>query len=173
MNTKNNKRRRESTAKMESVFMNLLQTKELNKISVSDICKGANLNRSTFYANYLDIYDLADKVSKNLEDEFLNLYKFERDNRLRNHDFLKLFIHIKDNQQLYKTYFKLDNINCNIVGIDTEDAEKYFDMKYIEYNIEFFKSGFNAIVKKWLDSGCKESPEEMNEILKSFYTNRK
>lgn len=173
MNTKNNKRKRDSMEKMESVFMELLQEKELNKITVSDICKGANLNRSTFYANYIDIYDLADKVAKSLEAEVTRLYEYERKNHLREHNFLKLFRHINDNQQLYKTYFKLDNINCNIVGIDTESAEKYFDVKYMDYNIEFFKSGFNAIVKKWLYDGCKESPEEMNEILKSFYSNRR
>ena len=35
--------------------------------------------------------------------------------------------------------------------------------------IEFFKSGFNAIIKKWLSNGCKETPEEMENILKSEY----
>ena len=67
MNTKNNKRRRESVAKIEHVFVSLLQTKELSQITVSDICKKAGLNRTTFYANYLDIYDLADKIKEHLE----------------------------------------------------------------------------------------------------------
>mgnify|MGYP002508929830 CR=1 FL=1 len=48
--------------KIEQVLVELLQTKELNQISVSDICKRAGLNRSTFYANYVDIYGLADKT---------------------------------------------------------------------------------------------------------------
>ncbi|MDO5389359.1 MAG: TetR/AcrR family transcriptional regulator, partial [Clostridia bacterium] len=43
MNTKNNKRRRESIAKIEHVFVELLQTKQLNQITVSDICKKAGL----------------------------------------------------------------------------------------------------------------------------------
>ena len=56
MNMKNNKRKRESMQKIEQVLVEFLQTKELNQISVSDICKKAGLNRSTFYANYIDIY---------------------------------------------------------------------------------------------------------------------
>ena len=56
MNTPNNKRKRESMDRIEKVFIELLQTKELNEISVSDICKRAGLNRNTFYANYPDIY---------------------------------------------------------------------------------------------------------------------
>jgi len=39
MNTKNNKRRRESVNKIEKAFIELLQNKELNEIKVSDICK--------------------------------------------------------------------------------------------------------------------------------------
>ena len=60
MNTPNNKRKKESIERIEKVFISLLQTNELNEISVSDICKLAGLNRTTFYANYTDIYGLAD-----------------------------------------------------------------------------------------------------------------
>ncbi|MBE6988450.1 MAG: TetR/AcrR family transcriptional regulator [Ruminococcaceae bacterium] len=169
MNTKNNKRRRESIEKIEKVFIELLQTQELSEIKVSDICKLAELNRTTFYANFIDIYDLADKIKAHLEADFLELYAYERENKLRNHEFIKLFRHIRDNQLFYKTYFKLGNINYDIVGLDSELAMKDFDMKHIDYHIEFFQAGFNAIVKKWLESGCKESPEEMENILKSEY----
>ena len=55
MNTKNNRRRRESVKQIESAFIELLQTKELNEITVCEICKQSKLNRSTFYDNYTDI----------------------------------------------------------------------------------------------------------------------
>ena len=35
--------------------------------------------------------------------------------------------------------------------------------------MEFFKSGLTAIIKMWLAGGCKEEPEEMNEIIISEY----
>ena len=38
--------------------------------------------------------------------------------------------------------------------------------------MEFFRSGFNAIVKLWLSNGCQETPEEMEEIIKSEYSGR-
>lgn len=62
MNTKNN-RRRESIERIEKAFLELLQAKELHEVTVSDICKSCELNRSTFYANYIDIFDLADNAS--------------------------------------------------------------------------------------------------------------
>ena len=36
--------------RIEKVFIEMLQTKKLSEISVSDICKLAGLNRTTFYA---------------------------------------------------------------------------------------------------------------------------
>ena len=169
MNTPNNKRRKDSVSKIEKAFIELLQTKELDHISVSEICKNTGLNRSTFYSNFIDIYDLADKVCKHLEEEFLSLYANEIKTETRSNDFTRLFYHIKENQLFYKTYFKIGNINTNVVGFDTEMAQKYFDMKLIDYHIEFFKNGLNAVLKMWLNNGCKESPEEITDIIKSEY----
>ena len=65
MNVSNNSRKKKSIEKIEKAFLQMIQTKDLNEIKVSDICKEAKINRTTFYANYLDIYDLADKLKKN------------------------------------------------------------------------------------------------------------
>lgn len=169
MNTKYNKRRRESVARIEKAFVELLQEKELENITVSEICKRSDINRSTFYANFIDIYDLAEKIVFHLWEDFLSLYSDGIEYKKSRMDFTRLFVHIYENQMLYKTYFKLGNIDFNMVGFDKEVAEMFFDMKYIEYHIEFFKHGLNAIIKKWLNDGCKETPEELQDILNSEY----
>lgn len=173
MNTKNNKRRKESMKKIEKIFVELIQTKEISEITVSDICKRAGLNRTTFYSNYVDIYDLADKIRKKLENEVEELYSFEREHNYNSNNYLKLLQHIKDNQIFYQTYFKLgyNNQHENYI-YDINQARNYFNEKHIKYHIEFFKAGFNAVVKIWLDNGCKETPEEMLEIINSEYQGR-
>ena len=98
MNTPNNKRKRDSQERIERVFIELIQTKELNEITVSDICKKADLNRSTFYANYIDVYDLVDKIKDRMMEDFFDTYNEERLSGQHSYDFLKLFKHIKDNQ---------------------------------------------------------------------------
>ncbi len=57
MNIPENKKKRQSQEKITKVFLQLIQDKELEKINVTDIVKLAKINRSTFYANYIDIYD--------------------------------------------------------------------------------------------------------------------
>lgn len=173
MNTPNNKRKKESIKRIERVFIELLQTRELGKISVSDICKRAGLNRTTFYANYTDIYGLADTIRDKLENEISTLYREEITQGFNSNDYLKLFRHIKDNQIFYQTYFKLGyDSNYKIIRYDTALAREHFQNKFVEYHIEFFKAGITQIIKIWLKGGCKESPEEMFEIIKSEYRGR-
>lgn len=173
MNTKNNKRRKESVEKIEKAFMELIQTQELKEISVSDICKITGLNRSTFYANFTDIYDLADKLCDKLEKDFATLFT-ETDTSIRESDgAVRMFTHMKENQLFYKTYFKLDyQEKHKIFTYDTQRAEKDFDNNHIKYHIEFFRNGINAIIKMWLRGGCVESPEEMANIIKEEYKGR-
>ncbi|MBS5605786.1 MULTISPECIES: TetR/AcrR family transcriptional regulator [Enterocloster] len=173
MNTKNNRRRRASIERIEKVFIELLQTKELQEITVSDICKLCELNRSTFYANFIDIYDLADKVREHLEEEVDRLYEAEKTQGFNSNDYLRLFRHIKDNQLFYRTYFKLGYDNqFKLEYYDIHQAQRDFDDKHIAYHAEFFRCGFNAIVKMWLAGGCKETPEEMDGMIRSEYKGR-
>ena len=104
MNTKNNKRRKQSQEKITKVFIELLQEYKLEDIKVTDVVKASGLNRSTFYANFLDIYDLADKLREKLERDFSA--NFENVSEREKNGALKMFKHIKENQLFYKTYFK-------------------------------------------------------------------
>ena len=173
MNTPNNKRRRNSRRRMESTFVQLLQSRELEAITVTDICKAAGVNRTTFYANYQDIFALAEAIRESLMQDVLELY---REESARNYDtaFLTLFRHVQENQLFYKTYFKLTREeNFSYMGFDLQGAVDYYEnlhIPHLDYHITFFQSGFNAILKKWLYAGCKESPEEMAAILAAEYT---
>ena len=155
------------------MFVQLVQTKEINQISVTEICKKANINRSTFYANYLDVYDLADKITEQIENEVALLYQDEREKKNNTNDYLKLFYHIKENQIFYKTYFKLNRDKHFIIKeYDTNLSKIMYNDQHIGYHIEFFMAGLNAMIKKWLYHGCEESPEEIDHILKSEYKNK-
>ena len=172
MNKQNNKKRKKSQEQIEKIFLQLIQKRNIDELSVSMICEMAKLNRSTFYANYIDIYDLAKKIKENMELEFA---KFQLSNNAKQDSdgYLNMFRYIKENQIFFKTYFKLEEISMNPpTQYRIELAEKYYDNKFIDYHIEFFRAGLNAIIKKWLNSGCKETPEEINEIIISEYKNK-
>ena len=112
-----------------------------------------------------------------IEKVFISLLQTNELNEItrgfNSNDYLKLFCHIKDNQIFYKTYFKLGyDDSYKIITYDINLARQHFDNRFIEYHMEFFKSGITKIIKLWLQNGCKESPEDMYEIIKSEYQGR-
>ncbi|MBR3611147.1 MAG: TetR/AcrR family transcriptional regulator [Oscillospiraceae bacterium] len=174
MNVSNNARRKTSVARIENAYLELLQENKREEITVREIAKRAGINRSTFYANYTDISELEEKIKERLLSEFRAIYKEEVRKRSGSNDFLKLFYHIKDNQMLYRAYFRLGSgFSAEDIRYDPVQAEKYFKNKYIDYHIEFFYNGLNAVIKKWLEKGCAETPEEIEFIIKSEYAGRK
>lgn len=178
MDITKNKRKKTSAMKIKKAFIGFLQKKEINEITVSDICKEAEINRSTFYANYLDIYDLADKLRDDLYNDVKELYGGNSDSITLGMNqrlgVLPLLNHIKDNPIFFNTYFKLgydEKHQVDITQITVDVDEKF--AKHMQYHIAFFKSGFNAVVKLWLKNGCKETPEEIAEVLRNEYIDRK
>lgn len=51
---------------IEQSFLELLREKPVNKITVTELCEKAQLNRATFYKHYLDIPDLMEKIEEDL-----------------------------------------------------------------------------------------------------------
>lgn len=147
---------------MEKVFINLFQNKELNEISVSEICKLAGLNRTTFYANYPDIYGLADSIRDKLENSLSELYQNEITQGFNSHDYLKLFIISETIKFSLKHILNLDMIIITRLS-NTMSILRRSIFKINISNIiwRFFKSGITQIIKLWLQNGCKESPEDI------------
>ena len=61
---------------IQNSFFELLKEKSLNKITVAEICRMANVGRGTFYLHYMDVYDLYDKIESEL---YAGLYQLFED----------------------------------------------------------------------------------------------
>lgn len=68
---KENRRVRYTRMALRESLLSQLLTTPLGKISVSKVCEQADVNRSTFYMYYKDVYDLMTQI----EDEFFNELK--------------------------------------------------------------------------------------------------
>lgn len=71
--------RKQSYSRMviRQALLDLLEQMPLKKVTVTDICKRADVNRTTFYTNYTDIYDLLKSITQDLHEdvrEVLTLY---------------------------------------------------------------------------------------------------
>lgn len=65
-------RAKRSREKIINTFLALRKKKRLEKITVTEISEISNINKSTFYAHFHDIYDLSDFVETQLVQEILS-----------------------------------------------------------------------------------------------------
>lgn len=142
MNVTNNKRHQETIAAIDRAFLSLLKEKDLKDISVSELCEKAEVNRSTFYEKYTDVFTLANMYAEKIE-------KQVEDQPHADGEFAWIFEYIKANTDVFEIYFKL--------GISK---------KITDYKTLFFRNGVYAVAKMWFEGGCGEPPEQMGEIVK-------
>ena len=61
---------RSTKGRVQEIFLQHLREKPASRISVTQICKEAGINRTTFYKHYLDVFDLLDKTERELQTSF-------------------------------------------------------------------------------------------------------
>ena len=76
MNIKNNSRYKANSEKIETAFLTLILNHKYEDITISDICKQADVNRSTFYCHYDDINDLIIKIEGKFANSMAGIFNF-------------------------------------------------------------------------------------------------
>lgn len=55
----------------KDTFLELLKQKSFTKITVTEVCKNAEINRGTFYLHYYDIYDVLSDIFNDMTQDML------------------------------------------------------------------------------------------------------
>ena len=178
MNTKNNSRYKMSSEKIENTFLNLLEKYKYEDITISQICKHSNINRSTFYCHYTDINDLIIKVEQKFAIKTAGIFNFgER----RSHTaMIEMFTFVKNNKYFYKAFLNIPYTTFAEATTKTKCIEnvgknsniKSSINKGIFYRASFFGAGIKEMCRIWLEGDCEESPEKMASLLLEEYSNR-
>lgn len=177
MNTKNNKTYQDNEQAIREAFLTLLDADADQVITVRDICKVSGVNRSTFYRHYLDIYDLMEQTERAIFNEWFA--ELSEVNEIRECFYSKegiliLLRNMERNRIFYRYYLRNhpDALKENaFAAIWEEFFIPYFrqwgikDSKDMEYYFTYYQGGMRSVALKWLEEGCKETPEHIVEIL--------
>ena len=181
MNTKGNQRYQDTRKRIEAVVQDLLQTKKLQEITVSEVCRLAGIHRTTFYGHFLDIYDCMEKLIREMYTEMMEHFVAE-ENVTLSEGFLWLFEFVKEHRGLFLRFIEIRQESPTFQGLPTfleRHMEKlvlqfgYISKEELLYHQEFFSAGLLAMIRRWLLCGCVESPEEMCRILERGYVPEK
>ena len=175
--------------RMDEALLALLEEKDLEYITVKEICHRAGVNRYTFYLHYETIADLVDETLEMInqrfrsyfpqqEEEILgNMGNRERENLvLVTREYLLPYLRfIRDNKKVYRAAFRnpssmqahtrYGELKQQILGPILERFE--IPAAQRPYYMAYYVEGIIAIVKEWLRQDCADEVEMIADIIES------
>jgi AcrR family transcriptional regulator len=161
-------------------FIKLLWQKPISNITIKEICEIADVNRATFYAHYLDQYDLLHQIENDVIDDinqYLNSYDLKKMSEAPAEMLEKILEYIKENADLFNLLLLNPNGDVQfreeitkIIGQQhflaiTSDKE---DSKYVYL---FFANGAIGVILKWLKDGTKKPVNEIAALILNLSRN--
>ncbi len=150
------------------------EKKQLDKITVTELVKRADITRSTFYTHYDNIYEVAhDYELQTIEllcSEDLKLHSKED---IENY-FSNIIECLKENEQTYKLLLSANETLLFLEKLKNNASQKVYDAlkniysdKYLKLNISFF---MNGLLVEILEYFRNESDFSLDDLL--FNMNR-
>ena len=168
---KENQRIRVTKKMLKETLIDLLQTKPITKISVSEICEKSELNRTTFYKYYSNEYSLLEEIENDTL-QVIKEYMTTHNNGL--YDFLT---YLKENKELAKILFCSDIYQefprkvFTLLGLlDMTDVilKKNQAGRDNERTYYFVCYGGYAIIREWINNDFDCSPKELSKFFQNI-----
>lgn len=160
---------------IRETLLELMENKDATKITVTEICEKADINRATFYKYYLDVYDLIKQIEDELIEELKKSLTIEIKNMNLENIIFNIMTIIYDNEDLCRVLLNNNSnkeflINILYYARDTcfgvwRKEFTHMDETLFNYMFMYSSNGVIAIMQLWLKNGCRESIEEITKII--------
>ncbi|SEP47332.1 TetR/AcrR family transcriptional regulator [Propionispora vibrioides] len=118
---------------IQTAFSKLLSANSMEDITVKKLCEKADINKSTFYLHYKDIYDCADCLRDTILDEVNKVFEPYDFNGIIN-NFSVILVNIMNvfetNRELYMPFLKSPSLSsslCKMKQLLIENVLKKID----------------------------------------------
>lgn len=167
-----NQRIRLTKSMLKGALIELLKVKNIEKITVYELCEKAQINRTTFYKYYGSQFDLlsdiVDELFVEIEEYLQNLDPEGFDSFVemmlfidRNSEKWKVLINSVSDKVFTDRLFSLPSI----AKLVRENIKILDGGRQQEYLMLFYCQGGYAIIRKWLNEEERDSPEEIARII--------
>lgn len=167
---------------IKQALFDLMENKPLEKITVTEICSLADINRGTFYKYYLDVKDLFSQLENEYYNELVTILDNEKNNilKLKNVDFLHfhydtLLNKIKENKDLSRIIVmngEKSDLLKRLISYAKDDITARRSMAFpcpppeeAEYVYSYIISGSLGLITSWLESGMNLPVEDLCQLI--------
>lgn len=176
---KDNRRVRYTKMVLRESLLELLKTKPLNRITVTDLCTLADLNRGTFYSYYRDVFDLLEQIENDFFEEIRTYIQSSRSVRQypdfvydiidavdKNREFCNILLGQNgDDQFLVRV---LEAARETAIAEWSNMCTANISEQSMDYMYTFIANGAVGIVRDWLADSRGLSRTELTQFIIDF-----
>lgn len=165
-------------ALLESALFDLIKTKPIEKITPTELCRKATINRNTFYSHYTSVKELYDEIENNLIDSLDNSLNCSNSTIDAITVICKM---LKANQKLSAIAFSrqsslkimnrafemTDKFNMNKMNSEDNSLSDNYKKMLSSFTI----MGSAAVLECWVKNGMIEEPEDIARFIYSVSKN--
>ena len=177
------RRVRKTRRQLRECLITLLKEKKVQDITVRELTDMADLNRGTFYLHYKDVFDLLEKTEAELQEDFNQLVCKHDAVDLKQRPsviFNEIYSLVYDNADLIEILLG-ENEDLNFVNRlkqlirekclkDWMEVFRSGNAAAFDAFFSFIVSGCIGLVQYWLQTGLKETPEQMAKLTEHIIT---
>lgn len=159
---------------LAKALIELLQTKNIHDVSVRELADKADINRGTFYLHYKDPYDMMSQMERETLQTLREILMAHHAREINDNPLVILEV-LYDYVSEHTAWISLllgengtlsfiNSLNDVVRSCCIDHWMEIFtkkEAKTYDYFCSFIVSGCVALVNDWLNSGMKESAEEM------------
>lgn len=166
---------------IRQAFAELLQEKELHKITVQEIADKADISRFTFYKYYLDVYDLYEKIEREMLIQ-ISIIILHLEDKSSEEFFNKMVEYIDENRVTFAMIFNPnsrsrlnDKLSQLIEGmfrkVYSDKLGIEMDNQELVYICCYRSQGCIAVIRNWIMDGFVEPREYIVKSLSQLDEN--
>lgn len=173
----NDRRNAKTERLIKETFLSLLKKQNLNKITVAEISRQANLGRGTFYLHYTDVYNLYENIENDLMESLTKVFKkafptTDADNSRKLMEELTLYI--EKNKDLFRvltrsdngnTMYKLKKLFYSMVFKEDTTINPRGDKQFDLVESVFVVSGIIGVLEKWIADDFHPSRDNIAKMM--------
>jgi len=169
---KTDKRILHSKKFIKDALIDLMRTKTIDRISILELCKAADVNRNTFYAHYSTPEDVLDEIEQELVEEFQKVMNSSEEHRHKDESNDPLYF-LKKNKDVHGVLIR--NRSSKLKDLLYRIRLDYYKSYYQNLNFKspflaeqvylYTSAGATQICEEWVNNGCQESISEIEAIL--------
>ena len=166
---------------IREALLELMSERELTKISISELCVRAGINRKTFYRHYREVGDVITELENDILSEFAEVFRSHNSSIFdfgavirdisaavdsRREYFLRLLKHNPD----LLSKGKIKAALCKMAEVSLKSTGLTEDEKTVAAASEFAVSGVLALYASWFDGGCRDDLRLRTEVAVKIVT---